>query len=75
MDHYKIRIEYTSGKHSGQVELYDHIPADQILDRLQAITQYQLNHAEIVVQRGSMSVPYHDFLYHYYNSGPHRILN
>lgn len=75
MDHYKIVIEYTTGKQRGQVQIHDNIPADQILAALQAITQHQLNHAQIHVKRGTLSMLYHDFLYHYYTTDQQRILN
>lgn len=75
MDHFKIVIEYTRGKHKGQVQIHDKIPADQILDTLQTITQYQLNNASVLVKRGAISVPYYDFLYQYYKTSQDRILN
>ena len=69
---YRVIITYASGRYKGQTITYDNIPADQILDTLNNCTQYQLNHAEVLVMWGSAAMHYHDFIHHYYTQR-HRI--
>ena len=65
---YKILITYTSGRYTGQTITHDNIGADQILEILESLTQYQLNHADVLVMWGNGAMHYHDFLHEYYTA-------
>ena len=65
---YKVLITYTSGRYTGQTITHDNVPADQILETLESLTQYQLNHADVLVMWGNGAMHYHDFLHQYYTN-------
>lgn len=65
---YKVILTYTSGRYKGQIITHDNVAANQILDTLNSFTQYQLNHADILVMWGSIAMHYHDFLHEYYTT-------
>ena len=65
---YTVILTYTSGRYKDQTITHDNVAADQILDLLESFTQYQINHADILVVRGSIAMHYHDFLHEYYTT-------